>query len=962
MSIRTLLPEFIKCWVDGSKFPYYVQVFDKKYSNQVDQKPGLTYFQVNGTKDPNRQMSTQDWVKHFSQQPEETDFSIYGSYAIPGKFPSGKLKWIAFDSDNKEESLWIMDKLIPWLEGKGISFILEFSQIYRCHLWIFCDNADYALGERLVSLIEKDLGKGTNEVYPFGARANSAIRVIGGWHYWTKCANPCNYLGEESGDPETLMKWVIEIPKLTDEFLQSLNLPEIKRFVPRQRKHSRVEFTPLNLPEPMPGLPETVKSICSNCPAFNQLFKSIPEDAGIEVPGAEYHQTGFRCSALCVYHDIIKEDTAGRKAWADIVQNYRNRSAKSHGWNGDNSFRKYYDNPTFLIPTCATMDADFPGICNGCPHKAQPGFTSPRQLLYSSTVSKRKVGETKLVTLEYMREQLFPEIAERVKDSVESGKEELLQIATPQGSGKSDAADRIALMLADLGYNVILAVPNSDLAAEHSDRCNEYALKDFPHLVGTTHILASHEKTFSEKNPQKLDFNCPEYRNIQYYAKLGCGSSFYKTKFCKKCPFLEKCPYPTQYVKALEPNKKIIILQHAHFRSPAAMNILLTSGKTFNALIIDERFIDNLIQVYKPLEAEILLIEASNYSWSENLSRWLKEGAYPGKEIYVSATDIEEMGQLFIDNGLDPERFRIFREAYNRRMYLSQYFGFYQFYPPPNVPVTIMTDATPSIDKLEVVLNKKVEVIGKGMVIDIKQYHPDNEFISVLDSSISKTALEKDEKFYDILNLIGQDCHFGKHKEERVLVTVYLNRIQETIEYLQEKFPGIDIGGELSGARIIVCGMKIGVNTFIDFTVQYILAAHYLNDTEVVKNTYMTNLIDNHHRFKENRRPIPNIYDRKAMEGGKSGLPGGWDFRPVRKVEKDGIYEYPGYCIRVPHFDRDYWSYVESSGTGQQTARLRVRPGMEKPITTYVFSNEPMEGILNTKVVLFDQLLFNVTI
>ena len=132
-----LLPQVVERFVDGKNHKKYFQRFDTLMP--ATDKDGLSY---DAPRNP-EQMTDDDWRCHFKAQLT----SIQGyqdnrrktflkcSYAI--RQTGDKLKWICWDGDNQNESDLIVDKIIPWLAGRGFQYILEHSQPGHCHLWVF---------------------------------------------------------------------------------------------------------------------------------------------------------------------------------------------------------------------------------------------------------------------------------------------------------------------------------------------------------------------------------------------------------------------------------------------------------------------------------------------------------------------------------------------------------------------------------------------------------------------------------------------------------------------------------------------------------------------------------------------------------------------------------------------------------------------------------------------------------
>lgn len=544
------------------------------------------------------------------------------------------------------------------------------------------------------------------------------------------------------------------------------------------------------------------------------------------------------------------------------------------------------------------------------------------------------------VTVNDVLLDIFPKAWLRINEALENKEHVILGVFPPQECRKSSTSDRWAVDLAKQGKNVMIAVPSGDIAREHEVRIQS--------LGGDAHILRSHEAAFKGKTD-----DCPEYDNIQYLYNLGVDSQIYKKKYCKNCPYYESCSYPRQYSEALEEENRIVIIQHAHFRCRETLFQIL-ANKHFDVLIIDESFIDSLIDVIKPTEFEITALRILNVKWARNLSSWLESGGEPKGNIKASQEDLEALFQMFEDNN-EPWRLKSLIDAYNRGEYYDTRSGIKVFAPIPKIPVTVITDATPDEDELKSVFNvPHIEFFGRGCVLDIQHYHPENEIIQVIDSSLSKSSLKKDEKFYEFLNYIGYKCTY-EFKQDRVLVTTFKDKddfpwTQETIDYLRTKFPHLDVGTDPQLNRIVVDGMKVGVNTYAGFTIQFLVCSVYMSGYQIAESAYRSRLIVNYWRGQEGLPYIQNIVPREGQS--VSCVP-----IPVRKIEPDGVYEYPDIQLMVPEEKYNRMAYNKNLGKSQQAVRIRFTSNPENRKKVYIFGNYNLPSMLITKTVLFDDIL-----
>ncbi len=547
-----------------------------------------------------------------------------------------------------------------------------------------------------------------------------------------------------------------------------------------------------------------------------------------------------------------------------------------------------------------------------------------------------------------VRLDIFPKVRKKILDTLQQEKPRLdLLLKAVMGSGKSWFADELAVELAALGHNVIIAVPSGDIAKEHLARIQAQG--------GQAHVLQSHKATFKGK-----EHACPDYEEIQYQINLGVDSRLYKKKFCGNCPYFEDCAYPRQYSVAMEESVRIVIIQHAHFQSKETMYQLL-QNKEFSVMIVDESFIDNLIDIIKPtdFEIEVLKITTTASKWTERLSDWLKLGGEPKGTIRALPEELEELWKIF-DGNNQGWRMKALIDAYNSGEWLNARSGIKVFSPVPYVPIRLLTDATPTEEELRTVLNTShLEVLGDGDILDITAYHPENKIIQVIDSTLSKSSLQTDEKFYDFLSFIGDKCSTS-FLEDRVLVTVFKDNekfswTQETLDFFHEKYPHLDVGTDPMVNRIVIDGMKVGVNTYADFTVQFLVCSVYMNDEQIAQGAYQTKVIKNYWRVKEDLPIVQNILVQKDQ----SIL---WEDGPVRKIERDGVYEYQStkskkLSIRVPVETYERMTYEKAVGKSQQAVRIRFTENLEKRKIVYIFGNYNFPSLLVTHVVLLDDIL-----
>src|SRR5690606_17895540 len=98
-------------------------------------------------------------------------------------------------------------------------------------------------------------------------------------------------------------------------------------------------------------------------------------------------------------------------------------------------------------------------------YRNMPGFTNPSQLYYDKQIKIKKVADVNIVTLNQIRNELFPEIKKDIRNLLDNNAGETIAIRTPQGSGKSHFSDELIQELTrDYNITTVLAVPRAELA------------------------------------------------------------------------------------------------------------------------------------------------------------------------------------------------------------------------------------------------------------------------------------------------------------------------------------------------------------------------------------------------------------------------------------------------------------------------------------------------------------------
>lgn len=899
----------------------------------------------NYSQDQSKKMTDMHWLSHFKQQPDMRGGRQYGSFALSGVYIGDRgryLKWICFDADDDEKTGYLYDLIIPHLDKHGFPFLLEHGgdQLERRKLWIFFDECLFSIAHDFVGnmlaaggLKRKDF---EGEIYPRAKPEGgeykvqpSLLRIPGGYYPKRKRTFPVEYQGRLTIDPVEVIKAIIECPVVSEQ--QVLDYLAQNRVAPILEVRKKVQDLPesfrwieMNLPLPVDPLPADAEFLCKNCPAYNHLITETAANKMIDKAGGLHHDAGVCLSGLGQYIDWKTKSSQGEKWFDSQEAKYRSRDAKSHNWKWDWGKRA-------AIWTCATMEDTF-DACGGCAHKGL--IHSPRQLATRPSLEKTRISDVFLTTPEWIRDNTFPKVRRHIHELLAAKEKGNILLKSPMGSGKSFFVDELTANLAKLGYTTIIAVPTADLAMEHKNRLkDEWGVGSF--------ALMSHEKLFDHI----AKFDCPNYDGIHAQQKLGMSSAKSKREYCQGCKFKEDCPFPNQYKRAAEPEKKVLIIQHAHFSCKETLMQIMNS-KLFDILFIDESFINSTFTDIKATEAEIAVLKTLGYQWTDLLAQWFEDGGYPKDKIDANETDRLLVEARFTQAGI-VSRVPEFLRLYDRKEFYNLDTGVFDFHSVPEIPIKVFTDATPPQEMIEMVINQPLTVFGEGEVLDYRVYNERNEVIQVIDGSMSKTALKSDDYalLVDILSLIGTEGR-ERFPNDKILVTVYEDQREIAQDWLKANYPDVF-------ARCTFSLMAVGTNAYASYNVQFLLAGIYIDSVRIPKEAYRLKAIKNHWADLGKTSHVSNILPDQVIEGEKrQGLLKKWI--PVRKIHPEGLFEYNVVnAIPTKYYER--MIHELDTGKTQQSIRLRFHSGEKK--TVYVFGNMFLPSFLITEVRLLGQLL-----
>ena len=963
IKLNTLIPKFMEKMFHGDNVQWSQQVL-RNIKTDVEYFPPKPY----------RPLTEKDLQKHFEQRPYHYNGGVRGGLAITGDF-NGLAKWFCLDCDNEHDTHIALSQLIPIFKKFNIDYIYEHSgeNNERAHIWFMCDPIDIDKLKLYVDYLFDEAGIDYNdstkykfELFPTKSRGNR-LRIPGGYHCRNKKANPITYNNKTSSDPAFIMESFINcIPISNIDINKVLATIKPKKIIRQEKQGTRRYSTKsshflykernltLSPKKEFDKLPTKLKKVVSNCQAIQSVIQDCIDSKMIEERGGVHHTAGLYLNGLALYNDLRShKDTDEGINWIDqFSKDFRFRPEDSHNWKKDKSD---VSNPERLFPSCKTWERDF-DKCKGCPFYNREDMKNPKQFIYGKPIEKTLVSEMNLTTIDDVRNTVFKEVEERILYlSEDRNRQADILLATFQESGKSYTTDSLAVALANRGKRVLISVPTGELALQHKKTIESMGQKAF--------VVMSHLNTFGHQSKKKkkirlADFDCPDFENIQFAIDLGVSSTVYKKRYCKGCPFANQCPYPKQYKKVKNRDDMIVIIQHAHFTTRETLYAIVNSG--FDALFIDESFINDILVNIKPTQPEIEGLKhfSDTIQWIPRLLDWFSMSGYPIGKIDADENDLMSIKNYF-DGKLIPYKLGEYIKLFNQKEYFDKNLGILIFYPIPEkdkIPIRVLTDATPPEKLLKLILNtNKIEVYGSGFVSDFTALNPENKVYQVLDGSMSKTALSKNshEKFYDYLQMIGDKIR-KDHKDEKVLITVYQDWELMTKNWLMENYPDI-----MSTGNIDISHMSIGTNAWKDYTIQFLICGVYLNGKQYYDMVYKINYIRNYWNRITGRNLIHNPYPLNIGES--ATIPREESF--VKKIEKIddkkcGIFEYSQFIYRKPKYIIDQIVEDYAIAKTQQAIRLRFKDsdkGLRRMV--YVLGNYFLPNFLITDTVLEDDLL-----
>lgn len=865
-----------------------------------------------------RTMGQQEWISHFEAKPAFYKGSIkkdgvyrdvdgkWGSFGLSLNF-SGVVKLACFDADNDMLMDLAVNGLIPWLVERDIDYIWEYSgeNKNRGHFWILMDSIPQHVFSCMAEQIRRDLGKEKkeyfDEIYPYGEREESLIRLPGGLHTKTNRVNWGNFNGEDYEGLEEMFQAFLRLRPVEEErvisFLKEDDREKRTVYIPEQ-VNVDLGLIDLELPDFDYNLPPFIKKTASKCQAMNRVLLGIKDEEMIEKRGQLYHSTGLALSGWSDYNDRVFKNDVGRQFFDWAVAELRTRPGDEHNWD-------YYwgEGEAYrLVTGCEKMEEIF-GHCEGCVYKGQ--VKSPRQLYWAEDIEKIWVGETHLASLEEIRDEVFPEAEALVNAALEKHETIKILIDPPQNVGKSTWLDKYAVELAKRGLTVAISVHSADCAMEHVGRIKANGGSAFP--------LFGFDNVFEHKSNGVV---CPKSVEIKDCISLGMDSAYFKNKYCKNCPFYEDCQYPRQYTEVQDPEHQIVILQHAHLSCGEVARQLFR--KNFDVLFIDEQFIDHLTTQIVPSQKELELLDTfvESVPWIGDILDWVRKGGIPQKQVKPNRQDLRGVLDAFRAAEVEYRLDKLVRQ-YNDGEYFHPITGVMKFIPVPEVQAVIITDATPSIEELQIVFNdENIVRVENKKICDPRIYHPENRVYQVLDGRASKAEMLSKEKLYEYLEIICDKMRV-QYAGMLGLITVFKEAEQDTLEWILRNYPDVF-------PSIRVNHMAVGTNEFAKFNVQFILAGPYISAKDYKKEVYKIKHIANYWRRLDGKELLNNWFPEELPDD----IGGEVVWEPVTRILRNGRYQFPGFRRPVP--PPGSWERLISSrlqGKKQQAGRIRHEKG-----------------------------------
>lgn len=910
-----------------------------------------------------RELNNQDLISHFKQEVVDTHYKgnpcKRGSLAVRPLFKNERVKFFCMDIDFRPQMKLVRKKFLPLLKKLKIDYIFEYGGTggnkYKAHIWFFT-NTNKSLHRAFVDVLldmagmKEKFKKMKFEIFP-AYKANNVIRLPGGPHLRyllpdrydpdttpKNLTNGIKFRGIIGNDPIFIMQSILDCKIVTNERMAEIiegYLPHVKAsatlndplgilakveyaFSSEQKKLEGFHYRPrkdLTLPKELYRLrdwkgriipmPKFIETVGTQCQAWHRVMHWTVMNEWLDERGSDIHNGGLFTHGMMKYsgEKTRKVDQHEEDFKDEYSGKYRFREHEGHKWEGADA----------RSPRCDTMHDNF-DQCGGCPFRGQPGFQNPSQLYWGKQVVEEVTDKVVLsASSETIRDDAFVAAEKLIYEAISNNDTLGIAISSGQGTQKSTQLDRVAVELAAKGHRSIIAVPRGDLSMEHLERIKQFG--------GDAFVVLSHKNLFKVFN---TPFSCPSEKDIQSRIGLGVSTSAIKGRFCKGCKFEDVCPYPDQYKNVSETDKKIVIIQHAHFQSDDAMRKIMK--QPFKAIFIDETFIKNIRRYLRPskIELEVLSTYKREMNWISDILDWFKRGGRKRQKdsrLNPSEGDLNRVRGK-INYNAAPWNLPDYIRAYNNGDDFDNRTGLFKYSPPPSadeIPILVLTDATLPFGLTKQVLNRPdLKRIGHERLINVKMYNPRNQIIKVVDGSASISALADDRYLNKWLRFIAHMAA-TEYKDLTILVTAYLPQVAAIREWFDSYYP------ELS-SRITVAHMAVGVNTWANINVQFLLAGVHYIARDYYKEAWELRNIINYWNVIDDRELIPNTFP-DIYKSDSPSLPD-MTFQAVSfKLRLDKttkrLVRFPQFKVARPAFE--FFRQIEMLALGASQQAMRIR-------------------------------------
>ena len=878
-----------------------------------------------------------------------------GAVSVRASFPDGHCKFFCLDVDHQDAHDEVLEKFVPLLERLGIEYFYEFrdrgNETYKGHYWFFLDAKLEVVKDLTKRLIYySDLANWRNlnlEWFP-AYKPNNTIKMPAGAQMKFLIRDDDGNLRQEEPTDEELKDLAYPIrfkgKVYKEKFETAKMLSRVKVYSEEELKEiiaslpledtdeesgliggfdtadkgeaiemltidpgfqvSNKESDFINVYRYKPSiklpLPEAVeamdvggemieidpflRTLGTQCPAYHELMRRTAEEQWLEDSGGTIHDAGLCTVGMFKYtNEKVRknEQDSGSKIEQfkeAYMEEFRLRPAEKHGW----------DKAAAAIWKCETMEDKF-GKCEGCPHQGK--ITNPASLHFAEKI-KYSIGSKvhKTGSINKIKNESQTPLFEEITHSLDEDLPLNAALITPTGTKKSLGIDQMMKKLSELGRSTVLAVPTAAVGREHVLRLRKMGVATLPAF--------SFDKLFENMDLVDPDFKeeCPNHAKISRLLKQGISGTYVKNRYCKKCPFKDECPYPSQYKKIAESGSEypVVVIQHAHLKSADAMRQILK--RQFDCLFLDEYFVNSLKTFFRLSGVEKVIMrnlikdKDIDISWLKDLFKWMRGKGSVGYNLPVINFKPKELFILkkaFADCGKE-EMVQEYLRAYNSGHVCKGRRGVFQYHALPDslqIPICVLTDATLPIDLINAVTGRKFISYGGDRYVDPTFYNPNNRVIKIVDNSPSVSRMLNPNYLLKWLIYIGHMAQ-TQWKDYTILVTVYAKQEKVVRQFFDRFYPG-------ESARISISHMEKGINTWASINVQVLLARVFYNAEAFYTELYEITQMMNHWRIVNHQPALPSTHPNLYFSHNEATDDGDGNMIEMHTLSEDHFKEVP---------------------------------------------------------------------